>query len=94
MQTRIAILPTFFALALAGLYFLQSMPVDAEFRGDTKAPQDLYIDTFAVTGTVDHHYAITEYSQLFRNPGEEAQEATFQVKIPDVSCKVSGVSGF
>ncbi len=97
MQTRTNIFPTLIAVALAGLFLLQLPPVDAEEPG-TEPYAGLYIDSFGVSGVIDHHYAITELTQHFINTGEDAEEARFQVKLParafisNFSLKVDGVT--
>ena len=97
MLPRTNIFPALIAVALAGLFLLQLPPVGAE-ESDSEPYAGLYIDSFGVSGVIDHHYAITELTQHFRNTGEDAEEARFQVKLParafisNFSLEVDGVT--
>ena len=72
-----------FAVALAGMMLLSFPPVGGETAPAEDSYEELYIDHFAVRGDINYHYAVTELKQEFRNPGEEAVEATFRVQIPE-----------
>ena len=98
MLERKTILPAVLALVLSALFMIQAPSAEGARAGEEPVYEELYINHFGVKGNINHNYAVTELSQQFTNPGEDAVEAGFMVQIPqkafisNFSLEVDGVT--